>query len=369
MADLVCRETAAHYPLTAPIWRSPAGGLLDVVVDLPAGPLPTSAEAGLWRYRAVVPLADPAAAVTLGEGGTPMVAGEVAGRPVRFKLEYLSPTGSFKDRGAAVLISQVRGLGIERVVEDSSGNAGAALAAYAARAGVACDVYVPASAPPGKLAMIERFGATVHREPGPRAAAARAAWQTAESTYYASHAWNPFFFQGTKTIAYEIVEQLAGQAPDALVLPVGHGTLLIGAYLGFEELCHAGVIDRLPKLVAVQTAACAPLYEAWRAEQGAGPAAPVAPANGPPFADGIAIAEPVRAEQCSEAVRASGGTFVVVSDAEVADAWRLLLRQGFYIEPTAAVAVAGLAKCADLGDTVVVPLTGSGLKTSAELRE
>jgi threonine synthase len=177
---------------------------------------------------------------------------------------------------------------------------------------------------------------------------------------YASHCWNPLFFHGTKTIAYELWEQLGWRAPDVLVCPVGHGTLLLGAALGFQELAACGLIPGLPRLVAVQSAACAPLAAAALGmEEG----------SGVTVAEGIRIRRPVRAAEISAAVQASGGRWVVVEDREVLAARERLGRQGLFVEPTAAVAPAAAWSLLGRGelspaDLVVVPLTGHGLKDS-----
>ncbi|HNQ22992.1 MAG TPA: threonine synthase [Phycisphaerae bacterium] len=357
-------ETGERYPLAAPLWRSSSGGLLDVEFEARLAPARIAGRpASLWRYREALPITRDDAMVSFGEGMTPLVPTLFAGRKVYFKLEYLFPTGSYKDRGATVLLSKVRELGVERIVEDSSGNAGAAIACYAARAGIACDIYVPAGTSAAKLTQIELFGARLHQVPGTRADAARAAFEAAQTTYYASHCWNPFFFQGTKTFAFEVVEQLGWTAPDAIIIPTGNGTLLYGTWLGLRELRDAGIIDRLPKLIAVQAEHCAPLYEAWRA--GRTDIGPVAARD--TVAEGIAIAAPVRARQCLQAVRETEGRFIVVSEGEIRHALREMLTQGFFIEPTAAAAVAGLLKYNAPNARIVVPLTGHGLKAADKL--
>jgi threonine synthase len=190
----------------------------------------------LWRYREALPVGDDV--VTMGEGWTPLLSVAFDGRVLLIKQEQLFPTGSYKDRGEAVLMTHLRELGVERVVEDSSGNAGSVVAAYAAHAGIACDIYAPTDTSPAKTAQIEAYGATLHRIPGTREEAARAALEAAAICVYASHVYNPWFLQGTKTFAYEVAEQLDWVAPDTLVLPAGNGTLVLGAYLGFTELAR-----------------------------------------------------------------------------------------------------------------------------------
>lgn len=282
-----------------------------------------------------------------GQGRTPLLALEVQGRRVQLKLEYLSPTGSFKERGAATLMAQARALGVREVIEDSSGNAGLAIAAQARAAGLACRIYVPASTSPGKTRAIEAQGATLLRVPGPRQAAAEAAMRAAASCYYASHVWQPAFIEGVAVIAGEIFEQLGRRAPDALVLPTGNGTLLLGAWRGFLALKAAGLIPRLPRLIAVQAEGCAPL------------AGDVDPAARHPLAEGIAIARPVRLAQMRQAIASSGGEVAVVSNDELRAAQDELLRRGHDVEPTAAVAFAAWSRMDwPTEANVVVPLTG-----------
>jgi threonine synthase len=317
---------------------------------------------GLWRYRALLPLDPSWPAVTLGEGDTPLVRVDWQGQPLTFKLESLAPTGSFKDRGAAVLVTALRGLGIQRVVEDSSGNAGASLTAYAARAGITCDVCVPASAAGPKLAQMTAHGAEVIEIKGRREYAALAAWAAAaHGATYASHVYSPYFLAGTETMAYELWEQLDHRAPAAMVLPVGNGTLFLGAYRGFRRLHQAGLVAHLPRLFAVQASACAPIYQAFVAGQEV--VEPVAPQ--PTAATGIAIGQPVRGAQILAAVRATGGAVVTVTEEEIGQARNRLALQGFYVEATSATAVAALDRLRDTlagVESVVVPLTGHGLK-------
>jgi threonine synthase len=282
------------------------------------------------------------------------------------KQDQLFASGSYKDRGASVLISKVADLGIREVVEDSSGNAGCAIAAYCARAGIECAIYVPLATSPGKVAQIEGYGAQVHRIPGSRENTARAVLAAAQTTYYASHSWNPFFFHGTKTFAFEVWEQLGWRAPDTVILPVGNGTLLLGAAIGFRELWDEGLIDALPKLVAVQAKACAPLAEAWRA--GSGPEPPGD--RGGTIAEGIAIAEPIRGRQVIEAVRESGGEFVTVDEAQIKVSLREMCSRGFYIEPTSAATTAGVkayVSRAAPDEVIVSVLTGHGLKATEKM--
>ncbi|MFA5711906.1 MULTISPECIES: pyridoxal-phosphate dependent enzyme [Mycolicibacterium] len=362
LPDLICRDCATVRPVDIAGWRCGCDGLFDVA---PPGPRldlggAASARNSLWRYQSVLPVAfDPT--VSLGEGGTPLVASALTN--VRLKLDFLMPTLSFKDRGAAVLGTLARRLGVGAAVVDSSGNAGTAAAAYLARAGVPCRVYVPADTAAPKLAQMRAHGAEVVAA-GTRAEAAAAAQAAAEAPgmFYASHVFHPYFLHGVKTYGYELWEQCGHTLPATVVVPVGNGTLLLGCALAFGELVAAGLADRMPTLVAVQAADCAPIAAAFRS--GSAPA--VAP-TGSTVAEGIAIAAPPRGDQILAAVRAGGGVVVTVDDAEILAARTELAEQGLFVEPTAAVCWAAVRNRASTvpalgGDDVVVPLCGAGLK-------
>jgi threonine synthase len=364
---LICTVCRRSFAADEPRWRCDCGGILDLDFaprfDRPAL---AGRPATLWRYREALPIRDEASIVSLGEGFTPLIAIELMGRTVHLKLDHLSPTGSFKDRGATVLVSHAREIGIERVVEDSSGNAGAALAAYAAAAGIGCRIFAPEGCSPGKLAQIGAAGAALTEVAGPRGETTRAVLRAAESTWYASHGWSPYFLHGTKTCAYEIVEQLGWSAPDVFVVPVGNGTLLLGAHLGFGELRAAGLIDRIPRLVAVQPAHCAPLHRAFVSGATSAPKVEASPT----VAEGTAVDEPIRGMQILAAVRATGGVVLSVGEDEILDALALLLGRGHCVEPTAAVGMAGLRKTLpemDGDEVAVVVMTGHGLKAGERL--
>jgi threonine synthase len=360
---LSCADCQQTYPLNTRYWHCQCGG----VFQFEDGPgfvkdKIQRREHSLWRYRVMLPLDRDEHIVSLGEGCTPLIETDVYGLKIHCKVEFLSPTGSFKDRGTAVLISVLSSLDVKTVVDDSSGNAGASLAAYAARAGMACGIYVPASASPVKRAPIAIYGAKLISE-GSRGDATLAAQEAAIcDAYYASHYYNPFILQGLKTIAYEIWEQLGGRGPDNLVLPAGHGTLLLGAYRGFTDLLEAGLIDRLPRLFAVQALGCAPLYEAYR--QGADEVSPVE--EGETLAESICIPHPVRGKQILAAIRQTGGAVLAVDDEQIGQAHRELAQRGLYVEFTSAAPVAALKELyhtITADQVTIVPLTGSGFKS------
>ena len=368
MAEFVCRKCGERYPDTQPRWKCDCDGLLclDFKPSLSLDDL-KSRPATLWRYREALPIPQ-GADLTLGEGFTSILPVEIGGRDVLVKQEQLSPTGSYKDRGAAIMIAVAAYLGVDNVVEDSSGNAGCAVAAYCAKAEIACRIFVPADNSPGKLGQIALYGADLTRVEGSREMTAKACMEAAEDTFYASHVYNPYFFHGTKTFAYEVVEQLGWQSPDTVILPAGNGTLLLGAYLGFTELASMGFIEIMPKLVAVQAAGCSPLVTSFA--QGKSCVSSVK--TYPTLAEGIAIAQPKRGEQMLEAVRKTDGEFLAVSEDEILAAFNDMGRKGYCIEPTSAAVVAGAARYAQgakLGEVIVTAFTGHGLKTGDKLHK
>jgi threonine synthase len=368
---LTCGSCGWSSPVSDLAWRcGRCQGVLDLTGFTPA--MPGAGQlAGrpqtLWRYRESLPVSEPAG-LSMGEGMTPLL--PAPGRPeIAIKVDFLMPTGSFKDRGAVLLAALASLLGVGALVADSSGNAGTAIAAYAARLGIACDVYVPAATSAGKLAQLHAYGAAVHRVEGSRedtAAAAQAAGRP--GTFYASHVYNPVFLHGTKTYVFELWEQLGGRLPGTLVLPVGNGTLVLGCHLGSRELLDQGLIDRLPAIIAVQADACAPLARARR--EGRSQPAEITPE--PTIAEGIAIARPARGGQVLAVVAETGGAIVTVTDEQVRAARADLAGSGLYVEPTSAVCwaavMAGLAPAAGPpgeNPDVVLPLCGTGLKSAA----
>ncbi len=340
--------------------------------SLPAQ-FPPSDTRSIWRYGSWLPLHAGATPVTLGEGATPLVRlGQWPARAglgtVYAKLEFVGPTGSFKDRGASVLVTHALALGARRISEDSSGNAGAAVAAYAARAGLACTVFAPAATPENKLVQIRAYGAELRTVAGPRetvAEAARSAGQEAGS-YYAGHNSSPYFVEGCKTLALELAEELDG-APDHVILPVGGGSLYCGLALGFAQLREGGLIASVPRLHLVQSTGCMPLVAAFEA----GSTAPAPIRRRPTVAGGIEIERPARGNVILRVLRESLGVAVAVDDEEILEArGRLAALEGIYMEPTSAAAFAGLQRVAAMGaiapgESVVVAVTGSGLKDPA----
>jgi len=345
------------------VWSADGGGLLDP--SLPPFEPPEEGERGIWRYRRAMGLAS-LPPVWLGEGGTPLVPVNVAGFDVHAKLEFLQPTGSYKDRGAAVLAAALAAANARGAVEDSSGNAGAALAAYCARVGVPLQLFLPSWAADGmKVRQARAYGAAIDAEAPTRAEATSRAQAQAQAglvsgIVYASHIFSPYFLVGQMTMAWEIAEALGG-APDSIVVPVGHGLLLLALDRGFQALVEAGRIPRGPRLFGIQARACAPIYEAF--QRNATVVSPIT--GGATSADGVRVADAPRGGQVLAAVRRSGGAVLSVDETEIARAMSLAANLGWFIEPSSAVAVAGLLKLDRVlapGERIVVPLTGTALK-------
>jgi threonine synthase len=365
-SSLLCQSCHKEYPSSEPRWNCICGGLLtlDFHARFPIKKI-KERKPTLWRYREALPVEYDQQIVSFDEGFTPLIGEELFGKKVLLKQEYLFPSGSYKDRGASVLVSKIKQLGIKKVVEDSSGNAGAAIAAYCAKASIDCHIYVPEKTSPEKLLQIKQYGVHLHKIPGSREDTAQAAWQQAQTTYYASHYWNPYFFHGTKTCIFEIVEQLGWKPPDILIVPVGNGTLLHGAYIGLKELQQEDIIDKLPKIIGVQAENCAPLAYAWKNHD----KLPSFKISRETIAEGIAIRNPIRAKDILRSVKETNGDIITVSEKEILDALYYIRRKGYYIEPTSAVVIAGFKKLnTRVNDRVIIPLTGHGLKTKKILR-
>lgn len=349
--------SSKREPSVSDLYCAECGGLFAVeYLDAPDGEMPR------------LPMDDPSSANSLGEGDTPLVFLEKTGEELGLgslwaKLEFMAPTGSFKDRGSAILTTMGRDLGVAEFIEDSSGNAGASLSAYAAAAGLKAHVFAPASAASGKLDQIQIFGASLHKIEGPRQASTDAAGEFVKERglVYMSHNLSPYFSEGMKAASYEIAEVL-DDGIDHVVMPVGNGSLLIGMVRGFQELREAGIIERIPKFHGVQAEAVRPVVAALNGEDWSHD--DVLPTN----ASGIAVSKPPRLSEMVEAINSTGGSGITVSEESLTE-WqaRLAASEGIFAEMTSAGAFAGLVKLIDSGvierdSNVCVPITGSGLK-------
>lgn len=314
---------------------------------------------GIWRYRSSFDLPEEIVPVSLGEGDSPLIWDEVGGKKVGFKLDYINPTLSYKDRGTSVLVSVLKWSGVKEAIEDSSGNAGASFAAYSSSAGIRGRVYVPDYASGPKRSQIEAYGSELVPVAGPRSNASEAVKRDASRGFtYASHVYQPYVIPGYATAAYEIFEQSGGE-PGSILLPAGQGTFLLGIARGFQALLERGLISRLPQMVGVQSQACAPLYAAYQESENEGTKAN----EGETVAEGIRILHPLRKEQVLAAVTSSWGWMIAVEENEILPGRDALAKRGFHVEPTSAVVWPALITHIDqLLEPIVVVLTGSGLK-------
>lgn len=367
-----CDKCNQSYPEDSNLWSCNCGAPFSYVpsksVSFPRDKIKVRNKT-IWRYYEALPVANQENIVTLGEGMTPLVPALFEGQKILFKLDFISPTGSFKDRGTSFFISKLKEQKIKKVVEDSSGNAGASLAAYCAHSGIQCEIYVPDYTSAGKVVQIEMYGAKVRRIPGSREDTSAAAMQTARICYYASHNWNPYFLHGVKTIAFEIWEQLGWKIPDNIIVPAGQGSLVLGCQIGFNELKTAGEITNIPRIFAVQAANCAPLYQAFQK----GLAEPVTIQKKETIAEGISSAFPIRGSKVLLAVKNSGGAIIAAEEREIWESLQKVSKLGFYIEPTSAASTAGLSQLINKGiikpkDSTVVILTGFGLKATDKIK-
>ncbi len=359
--ELRCDNCDTRLAQWSTTWRCTCGGTLSWRPGADARSSPSGP--GIWRRPELLPPVATENRALLGEMVTPVL--DRGG--VGYKLEYLSPSGSFKDRGAACVASCLKQMSVQTAVFDSSGNAGAAMAAYLAAADVAACVFVPEHASAGKRRQIAAYGARVFTVRGDRNEVTARAQAHAEHTgaVYASHLWSPFFIAGMATLGAELAEL---RALDAVIFPVGSGSLAIGAFQGLAAASDGfgGAGYDGPRLFGIQVQACRPLVHAFDA--GEDDVLATTAVGGNSIAEGILVARPPRARAVLRAIRESDGALLDVSDEAVEHAATSLWRQGIYAEPTAATAEAGRLELLrrnllSKSDRVVVVLTGSGLKS------
>ncbi|MEM3730253.1 MAG: pyridoxal-phosphate dependent enzyme [Candidatus Bathyarchaeia archaeon] len=317
----------------------------------------------VWRYLRFFPYIKKNDIVTLGEGWTPLTK---FSNNVYFKLEGLNPTGSFKDRGSTVLISAIQKLVKKaggHISEDSSGNAGASIAAYAARAGLKAKIYVPEKVSGPKFNQIKFYGAEVVKVSGDRSKVAEEAQKAEEGKFYVGHILHPIFRDGIRSLAYEIAEQLGWSAPQRVYLPVSAGTLLLGVIEGFQHMAKSDVIGDVPKIVACQTRQVSPLYHLLKGLK----YEPPQKINS--IADALVSVNPPLLNLTAKSMWEAEGEAVIVEENEIYNAFAELAGKGFLVEPSSAVAYAAYKKQLENGeisktDEAAIILTGTGLKTA-----
>jgi threonine synthase len=319
-------------------------------------------------HNTCIPVSNRADYVSLGEGDTPIInlphISNIVGGQISSKMEFMNPTGSFKDRGTAVMISALKNMDVSEIVEDSSGNAGASISAYSARAGIKAHIFAPATAPKPKLDQISVYGAETHLIKGTRDDSTKAAilYATSNSIPYASHNLSPFFIEGTKLFAHEIYRDLEEDLPEHIVVPVGNGSLFLGAWKGFSELKELNLVKHIPKLHCVQAESVMPIVSAFSGGKW-GP-----DDVKPTIAGGIAVGSPPRLKQITNVLEMGKGTSIAVSENDIKE-WQVILakEEGIYLEPTSAAAFAGTKHLIDSGAikngaSILIPITGFGLK-------
>jgi threonine synthase len=351
------------------------GGNLDVVYDydkigsvLNKASLAADPNLTIWRYRALLPIDDSSPVPELTVGWTPIydcksLADRGVGR-LLIKDDGRNPTGSFKDRPSALAVVKAREAGASVITTASSGNAGSALAGMCANTGMKSVIFIPAGAPPSKLAQMKVYGATVVLVEGSYdeaydlciKASQRFGW------YQRSTGYNPFMAEGKKTAALEIAEQLNWKVPDKVVAAVGDGCIIGGLWKGFSDLRRLGFIDRVPQMIGVQAETASAIVDAVNSDGTV--------RNGPAHtvADSICVGRPRDATRAIRAIRESGGLGLKVSDQEMIESvTRLARTTGVFVEPAAAAPLAGLSRISERGETladetVLLMLTGNGLK-------
>ena len=327
---------------------------------------------GVWRWRELLPVLDPSRIVTLGEGGTPFLRSERLARAcgVRelwLKSDAANPTGSLKDRSITVSATKAVEFGYGVLACDSTGNKASSTAAYAARAGLASVVFCPKDTPRPKMAQAVFFGARLLRVDGHYSqinAWYRKLIASGRVKWYDCGTDNPFRYEGKKTYAYEIAQDLGWRAPDRVLHPAAGGMSLVKTWKGFNELRELGWIDRVPRMTLVQAAPCAPIVESWQKKLPT-----VAPVEKrATVASALAAADPgLLGNLALDSVRASDGAAIAVEDALILDAVRRLGEEGLMIEPSGAVTLAAVRRGVEQGligpeESVVCVLTGSGFK-------
>ncbi len=315
---------------------------------------------GLGRYGDSLPFTPDR---WIGEGSTPLIEDEDMGLRLLYKLEYLNPSGSFKDRGSALSIYYAHRMGFKRVIEDTSGNTGVSVALYSRIYGLKPYIVMPKTAPKAKKRLVKLFGGEVIEAPS-RGEAPRIAEEYSGDAYYVAHTWSPLYILGSMTISFEVYDE-AG-VPDKMIIPVGSGGLFLGLMKGFEYLHNIGVADKIPKPIAVQGCSEQSLYRAVYGEAVEGCESR--------YADGILVPNPPRLEELKEYIYRYRGDVVVVDDEMIRRALGILVDKGFLVEPTSATVYAALLKAVEKGlvekgETILLPLTGSGLKMYDEIFE
>lgn len=380
MLGLRCIKCGKEYQAAPGVYTcprcGPVAGILDVVYDYQKIKnnhsrqlLAASEDYSMFRYSAFLPLNPKTPRPHLRIGWTPLyrppgLAGALGFQNLYIKDEGQNPTASLKDRASAIAVIRAVEEGATTIACSSTGNAASSLAGNAAAMGLTAYIFVPGRAPQGKVAQLLIFGANVISVQGSYNDTFRLSAEAIEhwGWYNRNAAINPYLVEGKKTVAMEIAEQLNWEVPDWIAVSVGDGCTIAGVWKGFRDLYRVGWIDKLPKLLGVQSSGCSPLVDSFLENR------PWRPAEENTIADSIAVGVPRNPEKALQAVKESGGTMVAVSDEDILDAMRLLGRtSGIFGEPAGVTGLAGLRYLAGNGvigsdETIVAIVTGNGLK-------
>lgn len=328
-------------------WRCPICGS---PIDLNYNPIYELGTKGLDRFRGLLPFTPTR---YIGEGETKSVIEKIDGVEVLFKLEYMNPSGSFKDRGTSLTVSYAYSMGFKDIVEDSSGNTGISVALYSKAYGLRSRIVIPSTTSKAKKCLIRMLGADVIEVPT-RKDAADYVLSLADRYFYVGHTWNPLYVYGSTTISFETYEEYG--APDVVIIPTGSGGLLLGILKGFEILKKIRRNLKIPTPIAVQGYSVQPVFKAVKGFEGVGESSNLA--------EGIMVPNPPRLYEIKEYIAKYSGDVVLVGNSEIAKAMEELMNMGFIVEPTSATAYAAFKKYKDRfqGLRVLIVLTGSGLK-------
>jgi threonine synthase len=378
---LRCRECGTEFELQATHVCEMCFGPLDVVFDYAALKKTVTRERieqgppTMWRYRDLLPIEDSMPVVSLGEGFTPLVKADRLGaelglRNLYLKNDSMNPTNSFKDRVVSVAISWARAHGFETIACASTGNLANAVAAYSARAGLECFVFIPVDLEPAKVVSISVFDPNVVAVRGNYDEVNRLCSQLVESTPWAFCNINirPFYAEGSKTITFETVEQLGWKLPDEIIIPIGSGCQFVRHRQAVRELMEFGLVrgDRVPAFTGAQALGCSPVYNAFNSDT----PERVLPVKPDTIARSIAIGNPSDGIYVNRIARATGGVVEAVTEEEIVAAMRLLARtEGIFTETAGGVTIGVRAMLARAGrwrgdEVVVAYVTGHGLKTA-----
>ena len=329
----------------------------------------------VWKYFELLPLKEGSTVISLGEGGTHLhecqrLQSHLKIKKLLLKDETTNPTASFLDRGSTVVISRALETGARAVSCGATGNLGASISAYAAKAGLEAIIFIPKILDPGKLYQMIAFGAKV--ELSKDYSTAISISETYNKTHFIVSPINPYFMEGQKTIGYEMIEQMGWKSPDRIIVPMGNGILISMIWKALNEFFHLGLINNInTKLTGIQTSAVSPIVDAFNN----GGNTVCRSGKGDTIALDIGIEVPLAGELALNAIKSSGGTCITVNDNEILDATSLLAKsEGVFAEPSAASSIAGLKKMLDTGlierdEEVVCVLTGAGLKNPITSRQ